>query len=95
MVDKKGKPKKHIDHDQKKTPDVSVKKDNISGAFLDEIKGAFTAFNTVSQTERVKLYGDKQYLEQFWEYFKLEHPNLLDKMDKKDLPVYLEAIENK
>jgi hypothetical protein len=28
-------------------------------------------------------------------YFKKEHPNLLDKIDKKDLPVYIQSLEDK
>jgi hypothetical protein len=41
------------------------------------------------------LYGKDEYLEQFWVYFKKEHPNLLDKMDKKDLPIYIQSLEDK
>jgi hypothetical protein len=94
MVDKKGKHPKHIDRDQKHTPDIQGKKPNISDAFLGELKDAFTTFNKTPELKRVELYGDKEYLEQFWEYFKKEHPNLLDKIDKKDLPIYIQALEN-
>jgi hypothetical protein len=41
------------------------------------------------------LYGDQKYLDQFWKYFTNEYPNLLDKIDKKDLPVYIQALEHK
>jgi hypothetical protein len=95
MVDKKGKPKKHIDRDQAKNPEINSKKNNISDAFLHELKGAFANFDKVPESKRIELYGDKQYLEQFWEYFTKEHPNLLDKIEKKDLPTYIKSIEDK
>lgn len=90
---KKGKNPKSIDHDQQKKPELTSK--NISDAFLDELKGAFTTFDKLPELKRAELYGNKEYLEQFWEYFKKEHPNLLDTIDKKDLPVYIHALENK
>jgi len=34
-------------------------------------------------------------LEQFWEYFQKEHPDMLDDIDKKDLPMYIKALEEK
>lgn len=92
---KKAKPSKPIDREKKHVPENNQKNINISDAFLDELKGAFTKFDKLSAIKRLELYGDKEYLEQFWEYFKQEHPNLLDKIDKKELPVYLKALEHK
>jgi len=93
---KKGKGKKHIDHDEKKISESGSKKSNISNDFLEELKWAFDDFAKISdESKRVELYGNKEYLEQFWEYFKQERPDLLDKIDKKDLPAYVKAIENK
>jgi len=89
---------KHIANDQKKTPETEAKKSNISDAFLDELKGAFVAFDKIpdhDESRRAELYGSKEYLEQFWEYFVLKYPTLLDKIDKKDLPVYIEALKEK
>jgi len=98
MVDKKRKDPKqthHSEKDDKKNNESDSKKSHISDSFLDELKGAFFNFNKIPEAHRIQLYGDQKYLEQFWEYFKIEHPNLLDKIDKKDLPVYIKALENK
>jgi hypothetical protein len=98
MVDKKGKYSKkgnHHEKDEKNISEIGSKKDSLSGIFLDELKGAFSNFNKIPESHRLKLYGDKAYLDQFWEHFKKEHPNLLDKIDKKDLPIYIQALEDK
>ncbi|MEI8008824.1 MAG: hypothetical protein WCI00_05545 [bacterium] len=98
MAYKKGKGTKQKnvqEKDQQKNPDIDANKKNISAGFLDELKGAFTNFDKLEESERNENYGNKEYLEQFWEYFKKTHPNLLDKIDRKDLPVYIQALENK
>ena len=98
MVDKKGKNRKQInthEKDDQKNAESKVKKSALSDIFLDDLKWAFNNFNKISESHRAELYGNQEFLEQFWEYFKKEHPNLLDKIDKKDLPVYIQALENK
>lgn len=98
MADKKGKGPKKTNHPEKgdqKNPEIVSKKMNISDDFLKELTWAFSNFNEKSETQRIELYGNKEYLEQFREYFKIQHPNLLDKIDQKDLPVYIQAIEKK
>ncbi|MCX6823849.1 MAG: hypothetical protein NT085_01880 [candidate division SR1 bacterium] len=98
MVNKKGKgskPTNHREKDVQKNPEIVTQKKNISDSFLDELKGAFTNFDKLEESKRTELYGNKEYLEQFWEYFKKNHPNLLDKIEKKDLPVYIQALEDK
>ncbi len=92
---KKDKNPKNTDINQQKTPETNTKKINVSDAFFDEFKWAFTKFDKLPELKRAELYGNQEYLEQFWEYFKKEQPNLLDKMDKKDLPLYIQALENK
>ncbi len=47
------------------------------------------------ESHRIKLYGDTEYLDQFWAHFVQMYPNLLDKIDKKDLPIYIEALKDK
>ena len=98
MVNKKGKgskPTTHREKDAQKNPEIVTQKKNISDSFLDELKGAFTNFDKLEESKRTELYGNKEYLEQFWEYFKKNHPNLLDKIEKKDLPVYIQALQDK
>jgi len=95
MAFKKGKNPKNTTDEQQKKPESESKKGNISDAFLDELTGAFAKFDKLPELKRQELYGNEKYLEQFWEYFKKEHPNLLDKIDKKDLPIYMQTIENK
>lgn len=95
MAKKKGTNPKNINRDEKKTPENNSKKNNISDVFLDELKGAFTNFDKFTESKRIELYGDKQYLEQFWDFFVKEYPNLLDKIEKKDLPTYIKSIEDK
>ena len=95
MVNKKGKGSKQSNHNEKdnqKNPEMTLQKKNISDNFLDELKGAFTTFDTLEESKRNEVYGNKEYLEQFWEYFKKNHPNLLDKIEKKDLPVYILSL---
>ena len=95
---KKSKSSKHIDTDQKKTPESSPKKENISNAFLGELSDAFAAFDKLpdhDELTRQEMYGSKEYLEQFWKYFEKEHPSLLDKIEKKDLPIYIEAFKDR
>ncbi len=95
MADKKDKHKKNGLLEEQKIPEAGSKRPNISDAFLDQLKWAFTKFEAISAPDRIKDYGDKKYLEQFRLYFKANYPNLLDQIDKKDLPVYLQAIEKK
>jgi hypothetical protein len=61
---------------------------------LDFLKTSFSRFDTLSASKRIELYGDKEYLEQFWEHFKQQYPNLLGMIDQKDLPVYIQMIQN-
>ena len=95
MAYKKGKRPRDPDRDQQKNPENDSKKNILSDVFLDELKGAFSNFNKIPESHRVELYGDKKYMDQFRDHFKKEYPNLLDKIDKKDLPVYIQALEDK
>lgn len=90
---KKAKNTKHIDHAEKDVTETSSKKPDISDAFLDTFKSAFTSFDKLEKSEKIELYGDKEYLEQFRAFFSKKYPNLLDTIDKKDLPIYIKAIE--
>lgn len=92
---KKTKYQKNVDKEQQKTPDMENKKKNMSDIFLDELQWAFTNFDKISESKRRDLYWNDDYLEQFWTYFKKEHPNLFDKMDKKDLPIYIQSLEDR
>ena len=66
---------------------------NLTDAFIKNLKVAFDEFNDISVDKRIELYGDQEYLDQFREYFKKEHPNILDKIDKEDLPIYFHILE--
>jgi len=68
---------------------------NVSDKYLDIIKKSLIDFNKFSKEERVDLYGDKKFLDQFWMYFKQKNPNLLGMLNKDDLPAYLNALEAK
>jgi hypothetical protein len=92
---KKAKNTKHIDHAEKGVTETGSKKPDISDAFLDVFKSAFTSFEKIEKNKKTELYGDKDYLEQFRAFFTKEHPNLLDKIDKQDLPIYFKALEDK
>jgi len=41
------------------------------------------------------LYGDKKFLDQFRLYFKEQHPNLLDQINRQDMPIYLQTLEKR
>lgn len=72
------------------------KKDiNLSGAVLDKLKTSFDSFDKIDEAKRIDLYGDKDLILQFREHFKKTNPNLLDQIDQKDLPVYLQSLEKK
>ena len=68
-------------------------KNDISGKLDDIIKWSITDFDKISEEEKIRLYGDKEFLDQFWNYFKEKNPNLIDKIDKDDLKEYLQKIE--
>lgn len=95
MAGSKKKSTKHIEQDQKKISETTSKKLDLTDAFIKNLKGAFDEFNDISADKRAELYGDKEYLDQFWEYFKHEHPNILHKIDKEDLPVYFHILEKR
>lgn len=95
MASKKWKNTKHINKEQQKTPDMEKKSSDISEKFVDILSWAFTNFDKIDNEKRINLYGDQKYLDQFWEYFKEMHPNLLDQIDKNDLPIYMATIEKK
>lgn len=95
MAYKKGKDPKNIDRDQQKNPEMWSKKDSLSGIFLDELTWAFDKFDKLPELKRAELYGNQEYLEQFRAFFSKEYPNLLDTIDKKELPIYIQALENR
>ena len=97
MADKKGQ-KKDVKAVEKwqKTPDQSPSfKTKLSDVYLDKIKESFTGFNKISHEERMDLYGDKKFLDQFRLYFKEQHPNLLDQINRQDMPIYLQTLEKR
>lgn len=71
------------------------KKTNLSSKFLDTIRGSLTSFSKISEEERTSLYGHQPFLDQFWEYFVKEYPDLLGGLKKDELPAYLSALEKK
>lgn len=87
----------HHEKDGQENPKKKSKGSNISSYFFDQIKEIFSAFDTsadFSEANISKLYSNKEYLDQFWEYFKTACPNLFDKIDQKDLPAYIQAIQH-
>ena len=52
MAEKKKKHQKGLDHEQQKAPETKKKSVNISDVFLDELKGAFTTFDKLSETQK-------------------------------------------
>jgi hypothetical protein len=73
----------------------SAKKNTLADTFLDKLQTSLTEFDKLSEEKRRDLYGDQKFLDQFWIYFTEKNPSLIDDLDKKDLPVYLEALEKK
>jgi hypothetical protein len=70
-------------------------KKNLSEAYLDTLKDSLNTFNALSSEERVSLYGNGKFLDQFWLYFKGQNPDLLGKLDREDLPIYLQTLEKR
>lgn len=76
--------------------DLGDKKNiDLSDAVLDKLKTSFDSFDKLTEQKRIDMYGDKELLGQFRNHFKKMYPNLLDQIDREDLPVYLEALEKK
>ena len=88
----KGKKSPEQQGSQTNTPEKKV---SLSGKFLDTLKDSLTDFAKLSETERSTLYGNQAFLDQFWEYFKKEQPDLLGGLKKEELPAYLTALEKK
>jgi len=97
MADKKGQKKdnKAVEKWQKSSDQALSSKANLSEAYLDKIKESFTVFNTFAHEERVNLYGDRKFLDQFRLYFKEQHPDVLGQINREDIPIYLQALEKK
>ncbi len=94
MAGKKSKNPKHTADVQQK-PDMKNVTSDVSEKFVDILSWAFENFDKIDNEKRINLYGDQKYLDQFWEYFKETHPNMLDQIDKNDLPIYMSTIEKK
>lgn len=93
MAKKKGKGQRI--EDQNKLQDTKKSRETISQYLSQDLIEAISNFNAISQEERSKRYGDNDYLLQFRAYFKETYPNLLDKIEKKDLPVYFDAFKSR
>lgn len=84
---------KYSEKDNEK--DVSKKSKKLDNAFADVIKDSLISFHQIPEEERKNTYGDKEFLDQFWEYFSAVEKNVIETIDKKDLPIYFEMIEKK
>jgi stalled ribosome rescue protein Dom34 len=62
---------------QDNEPKQADKKNTLSGKFLDSIKDSLTEFSKLTEEKRISLYGNKPFLDQFYDYFRAEHPDLL------------------
>lgn len=77
----------------KKTSPSQQQHAPISQDVLQVFKESFDSFDQLSADEKISLYGDAEYLQQFWKHFAFHHPDLLDRVKEKDLPIYLQALE--
>lgn len=89
---KQGKKSPEQQDKQAKTPEKKV---SLSSKFLDDFKDALVDFSKISESERVSLYWNQAFLDQFWEYYKKNQPEILDGIKKEDLPKYLAQLEKK
>lgn len=65
----------------------------VSEEMLQIFKESFESFDELSEDDKKSLYGDQEYLKQFWKYFETQHPDVLDYVKEKDLPLYIKALE--
>ncbi len=71
-------------------------KKSISKIANYKIEESLKDFSKLSEKERKESFGDKEFFDQFREYFKKEHPNLLDEIDSQEkLTIYVQNIEEK
>lgn len=61
-----------------------------------KIEESLKEFSEFSEKEREDLFWTKEFFEQFWEFFKEQHPNLLDEIDSQEkLTIYVQNLEKK
>jgi len=53
------------------------KETTVASEFMHKLKDSLEDFAKISEDERNSLYGDQEFLDQFWEYFKKNKPDLL------------------
>ncbi|AHB41745.1 hypothetical protein P148_SR1C00001G0958 [candidate division SR1 bacterium RAAC1_SR1_1] len=69
---------------------------SLSKIANNKIEESLKEFSKLSEKERDKFPGSKEFFEQFWEYFKQQHPNLLDEIDSQEkLTIYVQNLEEK
>lgn len=61
-----------------------------------KIEESLKNFSKLSNKQREDLFWNKDFLDQFWDFFKDEHPNLLDEIDSQEkLTIYVQNLEKK
>lgn len=93
MADKKD--KKQDNKSLEKWQNGPDKKLTLSDAYLNKVKESFSGFNSLSNEQRIDIYGDKKFLDQFRLYFKENNPDVIGQINREDLPIYLHALEKK
>jgi len=74
--------------------------DNLAKDFskiaTTKISDALNVFNTITEDERKEQFGDTSFIDQFWEYFKENHSNMLEEINSKEkITIYLQQLEKK
>jgi hypothetical protein len=80
---------------QEQQPNQPARKNKLADFFLETLQTSLTEFDKLSEEKRIDLYGDQKFLDQFRLYFTQQNPELIDDLDRKDLPAYLAALEAK
>lgn len=69
---------------------------SLSKLANNKIEESLKEFSKLSEKERDELPWSKEFFEQFWEYFKEQHPNLLDEINSQEkLTIYVQNLEKK
>lgn len=53
---------------QSKQTSTSDKKPSFSEKFLGSLKDSLLTFSQLNEEERISTYGDRAFLDQFWDY---------------------------
>jgi len=82
-----------LDTDSKNVENITKSVSTIANFKIEE---SLKDFSKLSEKERTEQFWSQDFFEQFFEFFKEQHPNLLDEIDSQEkLTIYVQNLEKK